>query len=357
MLSVTSSQPVARPFIRNFLTQEESRIPKMKLHRHPLSPILSPNPEKSWESGAVFNPGAAIGPDGRVVLLYRAIPEGYTPFPDRPGYDHYISSIGCAVSDDGVHFERYPSPVIQPTEPYERFGCEDARINRIDFLESPVYLITYTALSAPAFSGEGDRVALASTTDFQHFEKHGVIIPELQNKDTVIFPDRISGRVAMLHRVEPDIQIVYFDDLESLMHPDEAFWRDYRAKLDDFVVMRPHFEWEGEKIGGGCPPIKTEKGWLVIYHAKDRQAVYRAGVALLDLDKPERVIARSPYPILEPETEYERFGDINNVVFPQGAVVLNGTLYVYYGAADKVCGLATAPLAELVDYVLEFPWP
>jgi predicted GH43/DUF377 family glycosyl hydrolase len=118
--------------------------------------------------------------------------------------------------------------------------------------------------------------------------------------------------------------------------------------------MRPRFEWEAEKIGGGCPPIKTPAGWLVIYHAKDAAAVYRAGVAMLDLENPARVIARAPSPILEPEMEYERVGDVNNVVFPQGAVVRNGTLYVYYGAADKVCCLATAPLDDLVDFVMQF---
>ncbi|NOZ70950.1 MAG: glycosidase [Chloroflexi bacterium] len=326
----------------------------MKLHRHPSSPILTPNPEQTWESGAVFNPGATRGPDGQIYLLYRAVNSAYTRFPDRHGYDNYVSSIGCASSEDGIHFSRFPYPVIAPSETYERYGCEDPRVSRVNFVDHPLYLITYTALSTPAFSGQGDRVALASTEDFRTFQKHGIIIPELQNKDTVIFPELVAGRVAMLHRVMPDIQIVYLDSLDALMSPDEEFWRKYRANLHNFVVMRPTFEWESDKIGGGCPPIKTEKGWLFIYHAKDDKGIYRVGAALLDLDAPDRVIARSPIPILEPETDYERFGDVDNVVFPQGAVVIEDILYIYYGAADKVCGLATAPLAELVDFVAQF---
>jgi len=223
-----------------------------------------PQSDSPWESGAVFNPGAALGPDGRFYLLYRVIPAGYTPFPDRPGYRNYISSIGCAVSDDGIHFTRFAQPVIEPTEPYDRYGCEDPRVTPLEVEGRTLYLITHTALSAPAWSGLGDRVALAVTEDFHAYTKHGVVIPELKDKDAVIFPELIGGRIAMLHRVEPDIQIVYFSDFDHLIHPDETFWREYRARLEDYVVMRPQFDWEAEKIGGGCPPVKTAEGWLLL---------------------------------------------------------------------------------------------
>lgn len=326
----------------------------MKLQRHPANPILAPDPDCAWESGAVFNCGAALGQDGRVYLLYRAIPAGYTPFPDRPGFQNYVSSIGCAVSDDGVHFTPFPWPVIEPGEPYDSCGCEDPRVTPLELEGRTRYLITYTALSAPAWSGQGNRVALAITEDFHTYRKCGVVIPDLDDKDAVIFPELIGSQIAMLHRVEPDIQIVYFDDLASLANPHPAFWREYRAHLQDYVIMRPRFEWEAEKIGGGCPPIRTDAGWLLIYHAKDGRGVYRAGVALLDLEDPGRVITRSLYPILEPEMDYERVGDVNHVVFPQGAVVQDDTLYVYYGAADRVCCLATAALHDLVDFVLQF---
>ncbi len=326
----------------------------MKLQRHPDNPILKPDPNRAWESGATFNCGAVLADDGRIYLLYRAIPAGYTPYSDRPGFQNYVSSIGCAVSEDGVHFTRFPQPVVEPDDTYDRYGCEDPRVTRLELDGRPHYMITYTALSAPAWSGYGNRVALAITEDFHTYRKYGVIIPDLEDKDAVIFPELVGGRIVLLHRVEPDIQIAYFDNLEALVNPDTRFWSKYRARLDDYVIMRPQFEWESEKIGGGCPPIKTPAGWLVIYHAKDAQAIYRVGVAMLDLEDPHLVIARAPHPILEPEAEYERVGDVNNVVFPQGAVVLGDTLHVYYGAADKVCCLATASLSELVDFVMQF---
>ena len=326
----------------------------MRLQRCEHNPILTANPAQEWESGAVFNCGATLGQDGLVYLLYRAVPAGYIQFPDRHGYDNYISSIGCAASEDGVHFTRFDEPAIRPQEDYETFGCEDPRVTGLELDDELLYLITYTALAAPAFSGRGDRVALASTKDFRTFHKYGVVIPNLNDKDAVIFPELIQGRIAMLHRVVPNIQIVYFEDLEQLIHPDEDWWRKYEASIEEFTILRPKFEWEAEKIGAGAPPIRTEAGWLLIYHGVDANHVYRVGAALLDLEEPSRVIARTPEPILEPEEEYERVGDVDNVVFPQGAVVKNGTLHVYYGAADKVCCLSTVNLDDLVTFVLGF---
>lgn len=326
----------------------------VKLVRYAHNPVLKANPQREWEAGAVFNCGATISEDGSVYLLYRAIPQGYNRKPEGPGYDNYISSIGCAVSEDGYRFTRFPQPVIEPQEEYERFGCEDPRVTRLKLGDEILYLVTYTALSAPAFSGTGNRVALASTKDLRTFHKHGVVIPGLEDKDTVIFPELVGGRIVMLHRVAPNIQIVYFESLEQLLHPEEDFWSAYRASLDEFTVMRPVYEWEAKKIGAGPPPIHTEAGWLLIYHGVDVNHVYRAGAALLDLEEPSRVIARSPQPILEPKEDYERIGDVPNVVFPEGMVVRDGTLYIYYGGADKCCCLATASLTDIVDYLLAF---
>ena len=323
----------------------------MKLRRHEHNPILQANPDREWESGAVFNCGATLGEDGLVYLLYRAIPAGYTRKPNGSGYDDYISSIGCAISDDGIHFTHLEHPVIEPTEEYDEFGCEDPRVTCLEIGGQPLYLITYTALFGPAYSG-CDRVALASTKDFRTFHKHGVVIPGLPDKDAVIFPELIRGRIAMLHRVMPNIQIVYFDTLEQLTNPRDDFWREYKARLDEFTIMRPKYDWEAKKIGAGPPPIKTDAGWLLVYHGVDNNRVYRAGAALLDLEDPSKVIARSPHPILEPEEDYEKMGDTPNVVFPEGAIVVNDELYIYYGAADKYCCLATVRLDDIVDYLL-----
>ena len=118
--------------------------------------------------------------------------------------------------------------------------------------------------------------------------------------------------------------------------------------------MKPEQTWESSKIGAGPPPIKTREGWVLIYHGVDENTVYRAGVALLDLKDPSKVNSRSIHPILDPEKEYERIGDVPNVVFPEGAVVIDDELFVYYGGADKVCCVATVPLAELFNYLLTF---
>ena len=324
----------------------------MKLQRYAHNPILKPDTARKWESGAVFNCGATVGADGSIYLLYRAIPQGYTKKPDGSGYDNYVSSVGCAVSEDGYHFTRFAHPVIEPLEEYERFGCEDPRVTRLEIDGEVLYLITYTALSAPAFSGTGNRVALASTEGLRTWHKHGIVIPNLENKDAVIFPELIGGRIAMLHRVAPNIQIVFFDSLEQLLNPKEDFWGAYRASLEKFTVMRPKYEWEAKKIGAGPPPIRTDAGWLLIYHGVDANHVYRAGAALLDLNDPSRVIARSPHPILEPEEEYEKIGDVPNVVFPEGAVTIGDELIVFYGGADAVCCAASVRLDEFVNHLL-----
>ena len=324
----------------------------MKLQRYTHNPILKPDTARKWESGAVFNCGATVGADGSIYLLYRAIPQGYTKKPDGSGYDNYVSSVGCAVSEDGYHFTRFAHPVIEPLEEYERFGCEDPRVTRLEIDGEVLYLITYTALSAPAFSGAGNRVALASTEDLRTWHKHGVVIPDLEDKDAVIFPELVGGRIAMLHRVAPNIQIVYFDSLEQLINPDAEFWSECRASLKESTVMRPKYEWEAKKIGAGPPPIRTDAGWLLIYHGVDANHVYRAGAALLDLEDPARVIARSPHPILEPEEEYERVGDVPNVVFPEGAVTIGDELLVFYGGADVVCCAASVRLDEFVNHLL-----
>ncbi len=285
-------------------------------------PILAPREEVPWERKAVFNPGAVMY-RGKIYMLYRAVGE----------YERYISRLGLAVSDDGVHFERSAEPVFEPGEPYERFGCEDPRITP---LEGRFY-ITYTALSARAFSERGNYVALASTTDFRNFEKHGVILPEFEDKDAVIFPEKIGGRYVMFHRIVPDIWIAYSDDL--------IHWYGHR------IVMRPRPRlWDSVKIGAGPPPVRTEEGWLLFYHGVDKARVYRMGVALFDLEDPSRLISRPLEFVLEPREEWEREGDIPWVVFACGLVEREGKFLLYYGAADKVIGLAMAPAKEVMDF-------
>lgn len=324
----------------------------IKLQRYRNNPILTPSDFKKSDIGAVFNCGAAVTANGEVAMLYRAVSSGYRKKPAWNGYDNYISSIGYAVSSDGYTFSIDEEAVITPQEEWDRYGCEDPRITRfIDNGES-TYLISYTALSTPAFSGlGGDRVALVTTDDFTSYTRHGVITPGLSDKDAVFFSERVNGKMALLHRIPPDIQIVYFEDMEEIVTTDEDFWNQHYRSVEDHTILKRRYDWEAKKIGAGPPPVKTEEGWLLIYHGVDEHHVYRTGVALLDLEDPTRVIARSPHPILEPETDYEKYGDINNVVFPEGAVILDDTLFVYYGAADKVCALATIQVHDILDFL------
>ncbi len=294
----------------------------MKLTRFSGNPILRPIKKNKWECGAVFNCATVF--DGQLVhLLYRAIGE----------YDTYISSLGYAVSKDGFNFQRNDKPVFEPREEYERFGCEDPRITQID----GTFYMTYTALSNRAWSGSGNRVALASTLDFSSFERQGIILPGMENKDAVIFPEKVSGKYVMFHRKMPDIWIAYSDNLKQ--------WYGHE------IVMRPRAGlWDGTKIGAGSPPIKTEHGWLLFYHGVDEKRVYRLGVALFDLNNPGKLLARQEEHILEPEEKWELEGDVPTVVFNCGAIEKNGLYYVYYGGADTVIGVATVNTAEALDF-------
>lgn len=299
------------------------------------------------EIGAIFNPGAIIYEEA-IYLFPRVILKGYKKKKSGAGYENYISEIWIARSTDGKNFKLL-GPLIKPDRDYDRFGCEDARITKL----GNEYFITYTALSSPAFSGKGYRIGLASTKNFKKVVKHTIIGPDLNDKNAVLFPEKINGKVALLHRIKFNIYIVYFDDIQQLkQNHSEEFWNNYLQELESHLVLKKEYPWESKKIGSGPPPIKTKAGWLLIYHGVDKNRVYRVGMALLDLENPKKVIAKSPLPILEPETEYEKIGDIPNVVFPTGAIVKNKKLFLYYGAADKRCCSACYNFDELLDYLL-----
>jgi predicted GH43/DUF377 family glycosyl hydrolase len=250
----------------------------LKLAKSPRNLIVSPRQNKNWEVSGTFNPGA-VSANGAIHLLYRAVDA------------HGISRFGYARTSNTVELSyRSPQPVMEPTAEWEEFGCEDPRITCI----CGSYYVTYTA-----FSRAGPRIALASTKDFTHFEKYGLVGPERDDKDCVIFPEPIRGKIAILHRLDSRIQIAYFEDLDSLVKSQE-FWKEYVKKFEEHEVMRPKFSWEQRKIGVGAPPIKTERGWLVIYHGVSVDQTYRAGAILLDLNEPEKHLARTNEPILEP---------------------------------------------------------
>ena len=299
---------------------------RVKLTRSPNNPIIKPRPDIEWEVGGTFNPGVAKNGE-EIHILYRAVDE------------HNLSSLGYAKTIDGeTILDRSVEPVFTPAEPWEHLGCEDPRITAFN----GTFYIFYTA-----YSHRGPRIALASTSDFRNYERYGVVGLDYDDKDCALFPQRIGGKFAAFHRIGPDIEIGFFDDIQKLhMVPNPE---NYLERVKANAVMKPEKRWEEKKIGIGPPPIRTKAGWIVIYHGVDSNLVYRAGAALLDLENPRRVIARTPEPILEPEEDYEKIGVVPNVVFPTGVVVIKDELRVFYGGADRVCCVANVPMKLLIE--------
>lgn len=324
------------------------------IHLERLGVILAPD-QPETRTTALFNAGMARDGDS-VHMLYRYAE--WKPAFDPARQSNYAVDVMryARLAPDGTllyNSLRDPTrpPLLAPSRPWDVSGCQDARI--IPF-EGWFYLFYcgWDKDTAPPGQDKA-RVGVARTRDFLSAEKLGVIDHYTWDKDAFIFPERINGKLAYVHRVSPDIQIDYFDSFEALLDP--AFWAGYDAqRVAQATVLSAAFPWECGKVGGSVPPIRTEAGWLLLYHAVEQLSpapqdfIYRAGLALLDLHNPSKVIARLPYPILEPEEDYELVGDVNRVVFPVGGYLHENELYVSYGGADRVVALAKAPLSALL---------
>ena len=278
---------------------------------------------------ATFNPGAAKNGE-TIHILYRAVNQ------------HNISSLGHATTTDGeIIVDRSPEPVLAPVDTWEELGCEDPRITAFD----TGFYIFYTA-----YSRRGPRIALASTKDFRSYERYGLVGPNYDDKDAALFPQLISGKFAVVHRIEPNIELAFYDSIKQMeKFSQNPYSKNYLKRMKANTIMKPKWKWEEKKVGIGPPPIRTNAGWIVIYHGVDSNTIYRAGAALLDLENPFRVIARTPEPILEPEEDFERVGVVPNVIFPEGAVVVKDDLKVFYGGADRVCCVASIPMKLLIE--------
>jgi predicted GH43/DUF377 family glycosyl hydrolase len=243
-----------------------------------------------------------------------------------------LSHLRIARSTDGRRFRFDPEPAIFPDTPYEAYGCEDPRITWLD----GTYWITYTAVS-----DRGVTVALASTQDFRRFEKHGIIFPPYQ-KDVAIFPEKVRGMYVCRHR--PYKSEFNAASIWTAYSPDLHCWGHHELT---HVPIRD--TWEAERVGCGAPPIRVDDGWLEIYHAADSAGKYHLGVMITEAEHPERIVYRAKDPVLGPEAEYEKTGVYGNCVFSNGLVVEDdGTMIVYYGAADRICAGAVTTVDEMV---------
>lgn len=300
------------------------------------NPILTTD-EWPYPAHTCFNAGATLLPDGRTLLLVRV--------EDRRGISHFTTATSRnGLTDWDINSEPslFPDPLRHPEE---EWGIEDPRIVRLDELQC--YVITYTA-----YSPAGPSVAVATTADFVHFERKGVAIPP-DNKDAALFTEKFNGRWAMIHRPMP-VSKGGLGNIWISYSPDLRHWGDHKQILE----ARRGAWWDAGKIGLSPPPMKTEEGWLILYHGvrmSPAGCIYRLGVALMDLEQPERLIRRADEWIFGPEEEYERIGDVGDVVFPCGATIneATGELRLFYGAADTTIALATASIREILDYLLK----
>jgi beta-1,2-mannobiose phosphorylase / 1,2-beta-oligomannan phosphorylase len=332
--------------------------------------LLTPT-NLEFENDGVLNP-AVIRIGDSVHVFYRAVRKGN------------YSSIGyCRLDGPLTVAERWDRPFMIPEFEYESHGVEDARIVKIE----DQYYMTYTG-----YDGINARGALAISRDLKHFKKQGVIVPPityeqfvflaesagkvnqnyyrnhkfyyqeadpekkimLWDKNVIFFPRKIDGKLVFLHRIRPGIQIVSVSSLKELT---KEFWEKYFLKMEEDIVLDPIYKHESNYIGGGCPPIETEHGWLLIYHGveeTDRGRVYSACAALLDLNDPSLELARLPYALFSPEYEWELIGEVNNVVFPTGTALFGDTLFIYYGAADSLIACASVKLSDLVAELLTY---
>jgi beta-1,2-mannobiose phosphorylase / 1,2-beta-oligomannan phosphorylase len=347
----------------------------MEVRRFPENPIVTQRDVKpaveGWEVMSVFNAGV-IEYGGEVLLLMRVAERPVSDDPnivlvpvmsfdcensgelevlefDRSDPDWnfsdprviwgpkgvYLTSIShlrLARSGDGRHFVVEDRPALWPDRPCEAFGLEDPRITRLD----DTFYVVYKGV-APS----GITQCLASTKNFVEWTKHGIIFAP-ENMDAMIFPAKVRGKYVALHRPQPkmigapNMWIAYSNDL--------IHWGEHK-----YLMGCASGTWEGGRIGGGAVPFMTDRGWLEIYHAATADDRYCLGGVLLDAEYPERVIAKSPYPILEPEAPYETSGFKANVVFTCGAIVRGDTVTIYYGASDEVMAAAQISVTEILD--------
>jgi beta-1,2-mannobiose phosphorylase / 1,2-beta-oligomannan phosphorylase len=334
--------------------------------------ILLSKTDLEFENEGVLNP-AAIRVGDNVHLFYRAVRKGN------------YSSIGyCRLDGPLTVAERWDKPIMVPEFDYESQGVEDPRIVKIDDL----YYMSYTG-----YDGTNARGAVATSKDLIHFKKQGIVVPPityaefvflaesagkvnenyyrnqkfyyqeadpekkmlLWDKNVVFFPRRINGNLVYFHRIRPGIQIVSVKSLKDLT---KDFWKDYFLNLQDHIVLDPVHGHESSYLGGGCPPIETENGWLLIYHGVENTSkglIYSAcAAALLDINDPAKELARLPYPLFSPELIWEKKGEVNNVVFPTGTALFGDTLFIYYGAADSHIAVASLSLSALMTELLSY---
>jgi len=298
--------------------------------RYEGNPILTAG-DWPYPVNSVFNP-AAVLVKGETLLLVRA--------EDHRGFSHLTVARSKNGYDDW-EIDPRPTFTADPENyPEDEYGIEDARITYIE--DEKQWYITYTS-----FSSSGPLPSMARTRDFKNFERLGMTLPP-ENKDAALFPVRFGGRWALIHR--PMASGLFKANIWISFSSDMREWGSHQVLL----YAREGGWWDANKIGLSPQPLRTEKGWLLMYHGVRRSSLkmsYRLGLALLDLKDPRKVLKRADEWIFGPRENYERVGDVNEVVFPCGWVVEGDEVRMYYGGADTCVAVATASLKEILDYM------
>ncbi len=286
-------------------------------------PILSPQ-GTTWESAGTFNP-AVVFHNGKFIMLYRAQDSGGT------------SRLGCAESTDGLRFTRRADPVLLPEADYEKDGgVEDPRLQKF----GGTYYLTYTG-----YNKKDAQLCLATSSDLIHWERKGVILPAYKGnwnqgwtKSGAIVPEKIDGKYWMYWLGTAADKT---DQMGLSWSTDLIHWTE--AATTPVLPRRPG-KFDSRVVEPGPPPILTKQGIVLIYNGADDHLVYRTAVAIFDRRDPRKVLYRSDTPIFVPEKEWEKVGQVPNVVFVEGMVQERNRFLFYYGAADKYIGVAEAPL-------------
>jgi len=311
-------------------SMEQSSFKEL-FQRYPKNPIISKK-DLPYLANTVFNAGVTKFKK-EFILLMRV--------EDKRG----ISHLTLARSKDGIrNWQIDPQPTIislSDVYPEEIWGIEDPRITYLEKIE--IWAISYTA-----YSEAGPLVSLAFTKDFKHFDRQGIIMPP-ENKDAALFPVRFNDSWAILHRPVANMSGTGAH-IWIAFSPDLKHWGDHKL----LIPARKGSWWDANKIGLSPPPMKTEDGWLILYHGvkiTGSGVIYRLGLALLDLNNPRNLIARSDEWVFNPKEIYETLGDVDKVVFSCGWILEGDEIKLYYGGADSCIALATAKLSELLDWL------
>lgn len=333
----------------------------MIIKRAEENPILKPLNVHAWEAQAVFN-GCPVQKRGEIYLLYRAISIPHYHAAARANL--ITSDIGITSSKDGVHFKGQDRRrFIVPEQDWEKFGCEDPRVTKLD----KKFYIFYTALSTYPFRAEGIRVGLAISEDLKTIKEKHLVTP-FNAKAMALFPEKIKGKIWAILTVHTDrppakICLASFDREKDIWS--EAYWQKWYKNFSiesgsasggekySLPLQRRH----QDHIEVGAVPLKTKYGWLLLYcYIRDYlspKRLFGVEAVLLDLENPLNVIAKIETPILVPEEYYEKIGLVPEIVFPSGALIKGDWIYLYYGAADTTCCLVLIKLSTLLKEILK----